>query len=121
MREGLTQFQDDFLDFFAPCVCKPVSVPRNNEPAFFHDSNRGDIVLGRAAVNRTYADVTQKLRERPGCDTHSPLSLSNPVGDLRFDEFLVNELRDAADKPEITYWIGKEYWGMGLATKALSE
>ena len=24
-------------------------------------------------------------------------------------------------KPEITYWIGKEYWGMGLATKALSE
>jgi len=24
-------------------------------------------------------------------------------------------------KPEITYWIGKEYWGMGLATKALSK
>ena len=24
-------------------------------------------------------------------------------------------------KPEITYWIGKEYWGKGIATKALSE
>src|SRR5207249_10921018 len=24
-------------------------------------------------------------------------------------------------KPEITYWNGKEYWGMGLATNGLSE
>lgn len=24
-------------------------------------------------------------------------------------------------KPEVAYWIGKEYWGMGLATKALSK
>jgi len=24
-------------------------------------------------------------------------------------------------KPEITYWTGKEYWGMGLATQALSK
>ncbi len=24
-------------------------------------------------------------------------------------------------KPEVTYWIGKEYWGKGLATQALSE
>ncbi len=24
-------------------------------------------------------------------------------------------------KPEVTYWIGKEYWGMGLATNALSK
>jgi RimJ/RimL family protein N-acetyltransferase len=24
-------------------------------------------------------------------------------------------------KPEVTYWIGKEYWGKGLATSALSE
>jgi RimJ/RimL family protein N-acetyltransferase len=24
-------------------------------------------------------------------------------------------------KPEVTYWIGKEYWGKGLATEALSE
>jgi RimJ/RimL family protein N-acetyltransferase len=24
-------------------------------------------------------------------------------------------------KPEVTYWIGKEYWGKGLATEALTE
>ncbi len=24
-------------------------------------------------------------------------------------------------RPEVTYWIGKEYWGKGLATKALSR
>ena len=25
------------------------------------------------------------------------------------------------DKPEITYWIGKEYWGKGIATQAAIE
>ncbi len=24
-------------------------------------------------------------------------------------------------KPEVTYWIGREYWGKGVATRALSE
>ena len=24
-------------------------------------------------------------------------------------------------EPEVSYWIGKEYWGQGIATKALSE
>ena len=24
-------------------------------------------------------------------------------------------------KPEVTYWLGKEYWGKGIATKALNE
>jgi RimJ/RimL family protein N-acetyltransferase len=24
-------------------------------------------------------------------------------------------------KPEVSYWIGKEYWGKGLATRALAE
>jgi len=24
-------------------------------------------------------------------------------------------------KPEVTYWIGKEYWGRGIATNALSQ
>ena len=28
---------------------------------------------------------------------------------------------DQSGKREITYWIGKEYWGKGIATKALSE
>ena len=24
-------------------------------------------------------------------------------------------------RPEVTYWIGKEYWGQGIATRALAE
>ena len=24
-------------------------------------------------------------------------------------------------KPEVTYWIGREFWGKGIATKALAE
>ncbi|GHO44609.1 GNAT family N-acetyltransferase [Ktedonospora formicarum] len=27
---------------------------------------------------------------------------------------------DAFDGPEVTYWIGKSYWGQGIATRALS-
>lgn len=28
---------------------------------------------------------------------------------------------ERSGKPEVTYWIGREHWGKGLATKALSE
>jgi RimJ/RimL family protein N-acetyltransferase len=28
---------------------------------------------------------------------------------------------EEASKPEVSYWIGKEYWGKGLATRALSD
>jgi RimJ/RimL family protein N-acetyltransferase len=28
---------------------------------------------------------------------------------------------EEAGKPEVSYWIGKEYWGNGIATRALSE
>ncbi len=28
---------------------------------------------------------------------------------------------EEAGKPEVSYWIGKEYWGKGFATRALSD
>jgi RimJ/RimL family protein N-acetyltransferase len=28
---------------------------------------------------------------------------------------------EEAGKPEVTYWLGKEYWGKGIATSALKE
>ncbi|PEU18115.1 MULTISPECIES: GNAT family N-acetyltransferase [unclassified Bacillus (in: firmicutes)] len=38
---------------------------------------------------------------------------NNVVGHiLRFEQF---------GEPEVSYWIGKEYWGKGIATKALRE
>src|SRR3989441_356590 len=58
---GITQFQDDFLDFFSARACKSFAVSRDGEPAFLHDSDRGDVVLGRAGVNRAYLYVPQKL------------------------------------------------------------
>ncbi|MDH3226824.1 MAG: GNAT family N-acetyltransferase [Thermoleophilia bacterium] len=30
-------------------------------------------------------------------------------------------LYEESGRPEVTYWIGKPYWGKGLATRALSE
>lgn len=38
---------------------------------------------------------------------------NNVVGHIsRFEQF---------GEPEVSYWIGKEYWGKGIATKALRE
>lgn len=38
---------------------------------------------------------------------------NNVVGHIsRFEQF---------GEPEVSYWIGKEYWGKGIATKALME
>lgn len=33
----------------------------------------------------------------------------------------IGKFEERAGKPEVTYWIGREYWGKGIATKALSE
>lgn len=32
----------------------------------------------------------------------------------------VSSYEEEPGKPEVTYWIGKEYWGQGIATRALS-
>ncbi len=33
----------------------------------------------------------------------------------------VGKFEERPGKPEVTYWIGREYWGRGVATKALTE
>ncbi len=47
------------------------------------------------------------------------------VKTIIFDGQVVGSVAKFVDKefgkPEVTYWIGKEYWGMGLATKALAR
>lgn len=47
------------------------------------------------------------------------------VKTIVFDGHVVGSVAKFVDKefgkPEVTYWIGKAYWGMGLATKALSQ
>src|SRR2546422_1408048 len=47
------------------------------------------------------------------------------VKTIMFDGNVVGSVAKFVDKefgkPEIAYWIGKEYWGMGIATTALSK
>jgi len=47
------------------------------------------------------------------------------VKTIVFDGHVVGSVATFVDKefgkPEVTYWIGKEYWGMGLATYALTR
>src|SRR2546428_4272725 len=47
------------------------------------------------------------------------------VKTIVFDGHVVGSVAKFVDKefgkPEVTYWIGKEFWGMGLATKALTR
>lgn len=53
---------------------------------------------------------------------HDDTILVKTVG---FEGHVVGSVSKFVDKefgkPEVTYWIGKEYWGMGLATKALTR
>ncbi len=45
------------------------------------------------------------------------------VKTIVFDEHVAGHVlsHKCFGEPEISYWIGKEYWGKGIATKALSE
>jgi len=40
-----------------------------------------------------------------------------------FDGHVVGQVLsyEESGKPEVSYWIGKEYWGQGFATRALSD
>lgn len=35
--------------------------------------------------------------------------------------YVASFTEDEFGKPEVTYWIGKEYWGRGIATEALKQ
>src|SRR5215204_6195418 len=42
---------------------------------------------------------------------------------ILFNEQVVGSVSSYEEegKPEVTYWIGREYWGKGIATRALKE
>ena len=49
----------------------------------------------------------------------------NKIKTVVFDGQVAGHVASYTDrefgKPEVTYWIGREYWGRGIATSALSE
>ena len=48
---------------------------------------------------------------------------TNIIRTIIFNEQIVGSVSSYEDegKPEVTYWLGKEYWGKGIATRALKE
>ena len=48
---------------------------------------------------------------------------ANILQTILFDGQVAGSVSSYLDegKPEITYWLGKEYWGQGIATRALME
>lgn len=88
-------------------------------PIFFEqqldsDANHMAAFTSRNPSDRDAFDAHwKKILGDPTTTNKTILSAGHVVGHIaRFERFGL---------PEVTYWIGKEYWGKGFATKALSE
>jgi RimJ/RimL family protein N-acetyltransferase len=48
---------------------------------------------------------------------------TNIIRTIIFNEQVAGSVSSYEDegRPEVTYWLGKEYWGKGIATRALKE
>lgn len=80
------------------------------------------------AANYMAAFTAREPSDKNAFDAHWKRILSDKavtVKTVLFDGHVVGSVAKFVDKefgkPEVTYWIGKEYWGMGLATKALAK
>src|SRR5881296_2997937 len=81
-----------------------------------------------AASNYMAAFTSRDPTDRDAFAAHWKRILNDEtvvVKTILFDGHVVGSVAKFVDKefgkPEITYWIGKEYWGMGLATYALTR
>ncbi|MFH2103730.1 MAG: GNAT family N-acetyltransferase [Chloroflexota bacterium] len=79
--------------------------PQANHMAAFTAKNPTNQAAFNAHWNRIMAEATVIIKTIV-CDRQVVGSV------LSYEE---------AGKPEVSYWIGKEYWGKGLATRALSD
>ena len=92
--------QDDLPIFFEQQLDRDA-----NYMAAFTAKDPSDRDAFTAHWHRILADATVIIRTIL-CDGQVAGSV------LRYEE---------AGKPEVSYWLGKEYWGKGIATRALSE
>jgi len=79
--------------------------PAANRMAAFTAKDPSDREAFTAHWNKILGDRTVTLR--------TILSDGHVVG-------YVGKFEERVGKPEVTYWIGREYWGRGIATNALS-
>ena len=97
------------------------NVTRSDLPIFFEQQLDSD-------ANRMAAFTAKNPADRDAFMAHWMKILVDAtvtVKTILFEEHVVGHVASYTDisfgKPEVTYWIGKEYWGKGLATSALSE
>ena len=81
-----------------------------------------------SAANYMAAFTTRDPTDKEAFAAHWDRILNDDtvlVKTIVFDGHVVGSVATFVDKefgkPEVTYWIGKEYWGMGLATYALTR
>ncbi len=77
-------------------------------------------------ANYMAAFTTKDPTQREAFAAHWNRILTDPaviIKTIIVDEQVVGYVSsyEEAGKSEVTYWIGKEYWGKGLATRALSD
>jgi len=77
-------------------------------------------------ANQMAAFTAKDPNDRAAFDAHKMKILNNPeciALAVEADGVLVGTVGkfDLGDQPNITYWIGREFWGRGYATSALKE
>ena len=97
------------------------NVEENDLPVFFEYESDPTAVYMAAFTNKNPAD-------REAFDAHWKRILGDEsiiVRTILFDGQVVGSVASFIDpefgKREVTYWIGRKYWGKGIATKALSK
>ncbi len=94
-------------------------VVESDLPVFFENQ------LDRDA-NFMAAFTAKDPTDRAGFEAHWRRILTDSTVIIRtivFDRQVVGSVLSYQDegRPEVSYWLGKAYWGMGLATQALKE
>jgi RimJ/RimL family protein N-acetyltransferase len=85
-------------------------------PIFFEQQNDPEAIEMAAFPPREWEPFVEhwnKIRENPTCVTKTIVSDGEVVGNV------LSWSRD--DGRVVGYWLGREYWGRGLATRALGE
>jgi len=77
-------------------------------------------------ANRMAAFIARDPADREAFTAHWQRILAdenNVIRTIVVDGQVVGSVSSYLDegRPEVTYWIGKAYWGQGIATRALSE
>lgn len=96
-------------------------ITREDLPIFFNQQLNQEANFMAAFISRDPSD-------RDAFMSHWTTILSDDTAKMKtiiFHEQVAGYIGRYIDKessrPEITYWIGREFWGKGIATRALSE